>query len=69
MVLIILLILIALVVIFAVQNAIPVTVSFFNWKFDASLAIVIFLSVLAGIIISAIIAFSRRIRRYIKKQD
>jgi putative membrane protein len=60
--LIILLIVIAFVAIFSVQNALPVTISFLFWKFEASLAIVIFLSVIAGIIIGAIIASLIRIK-------
>jgi uncharacterized integral membrane protein len=39
------------VTVFSVQNAIPVVISFFFWKFEASLAIVLFLSVLAGVVI------------------
>lgn len=49
--LIIMVIIIALVTIFSVQNAIPVVISFFSWKFEASLAIVLFLTGLAGAII------------------
>ena len=49
--LIIMVIIIALVTIFSVQNAIPVAISFFLWKFEASLAIVLFLTAVAGAII------------------
>lgn len=52
---ILVLIMIAAVTIFSVQNAMPVAISFLFWRFEASLAIVIFLSVLCGIIIGAII--------------
>lgn len=41
-------IIVTLVAIFSVQNAEPVTISFLYWKFEASLAIVVFLSVLCG---------------------
>lgn len=51
------LIIMALVAIFSVQNAVPVIISFFFWKFEASLAIVIFLSVLTGLVTGVIIAF------------
>jgi uncharacterized integral membrane protein len=47
--LIIVLIIIAVVTVFSVQNAIPVVISFLFWKFEASLAIVLFLCVLAGV--------------------
>ncbi len=41
------------VALFSVQNARAVDVSFFLWSFQASLAMVIFLSVLAGVIVGA----------------
>lgn len=56
------LIIMALVAIFSVQNAIPIAISFFFWKFEASLAIVIFLSVLTGLVTGLIIAFLFRIK-------
>lgn len=62
------LIIIAVVAIFSIQNAVPVAISFFFWKFEASLAIVIFLSVLTGVIIASIIATSAYIKR-IRKQS
>jgi uncharacterized integral membrane protein len=49
--LIIMVIIIAVVTLFSVQNAIPVVISFFLWKFEASLAIVLFLTGLAGAVI------------------
>jgi putative membrane protein len=50
------LVIIMLAAIFSVQNAVPVTISFFFWRFDASLAIVIFLSVLTGLITGVIVS-------------
>jgi uncharacterized integral membrane protein len=52
----VIIIIIAFVTVFSVQNAAPVVLSFLFWKFQASLAIVIFLSLLSGAIIGAIIA-------------
>ena len=49
------LIIIVLVAAFSVQNAAPVTISLLLWKFQASLAIVTFLSVLIGAVIATII--------------
>ena len=46
---------IAVVTIFSVQNAPPVAVTFLFWNFQASLAIVIFLSTLIGVIVGAIV--------------
>lgn len=63
------LIIMAVLTIFLVQNAAPVAVSFIFWRFESSLAIVIFLSVLAGVVITAIIVFSGRIKQYIKRRN
>ncbi len=54
---------VVLVAIFSVQNASPVTISFLWWKFEASLAIVIFLSALAGIVVTVIIYSSRSLKK------
>jgi uncharacterized integral membrane protein len=62
------LIMVALVTVFSVQNASPVTITFINWKFEASLAIVVFLSALAGALIAMVAMASRRLRRSSKKQ-
>jgi len=59
---------VALVTIFSVQNAAPVAVSFLFWRFEASLAIVIFLSVLTGILIAVIYSLSGKYRHSVKKQ-
>ncbi len=59
---ILLLIVVTIVAIFSAQNAIPVAITFLFWKFEASLAIVIFLSVLAGMIAGAIIVSLLRIK-------
>jgi uncharacterized integral membrane protein len=53
--LIIVILIIAFVTLFSVQNATPVAISLITWKFEASLAVVVFLSVLAGIFIGSII--------------
>ncbi|MDD5010298.1 MAG: LapA family protein [Syntrophorhabdaceae bacterium] len=64
--LVLIIILLAIVTIFSVQNAAIVTISFIFWKFEASLAIVIFLSVLLGVIVGSIIVLSIRASK--KKQ-
>jgi len=63
------LIIIVLVAAFSLQNAAPVTISFLLWKFQASLAIVIFLSVLIGATIATIIAFWLKFRKKEQKLD
>jgi uncharacterized integral membrane protein len=49
------LIIIAVVAVFSVQNAVPISVTFLSWHFDASLAVVILLSVLVGMVIGMIV--------------
>ena len=64
---ILLLIIVAIVAIFSVQNAMPVAITFLFWKFEASLAIVIFLSVIAGMITGAIIVSLLKVKSSVKK--
>ena len=66
--LIFVLIIITVVTVFSVQNAIPVVISFLFWKLEASLAIVLFLSVLAGVVIGLSAASLIRMKLSKKKQ-
>jgi putative membrane protein len=61
--------LVAVVVLFSVQNASPVSVAFLAWKFDASLAIVIFLALAVGVVIGVAIALSARRKRMSGKKS
>lgn len=60
---IIAIIIVLIVSIFSVQNASPVAISFLFWQFQASLAIIIFLCVLSGIVIGAALTMLFRINR------
>ncbi len=62
-------VIITIVVVFSIQNAAPVVITFFFWKFEASVAIVVFLSVIAGILIAWIIAYLASVRKYFKKRS
>ena len=62
-----LLIIIAIVTIFSVQNASPVAVSFLFWKFEASLAILVYLLVLLGVVTGMIITTWLRLRASLKE--
>jgi uncharacterized integral membrane protein len=64
----IVLIVIGVLMIFSVQNATPVVISFLIWKFEASLAIVLFLSILAGAFIGVITAYRFRMKSLKKEQ-
>lgn len=66
--LIVVLIIVAVVAVFSVQNAVPVVISFLFWKFEASLAIVLFLSVLAGVIIGISTASLLKMKQARKKK-
>lgn len=66
-ILILIILIIAIVTIFSVQNAAPVTISFLYWRFNASLAIVVFLSMLSGMIVIMLISLSIKITRSFEK--
>ena len=67
-VLIIALVIVACIVLFSIQNSMPVTISFLFWKFQASLAIVTFLSFILGAVGAAIVIFWASIRHSKKKK-
>jgi lipopolysaccharide assembly protein A len=50
-----LLIVMLIVAVFSLQNAMPVAITFFFWKLEASLAIIVFLSALCGAVAGGII--------------
>ena len=62
-----LLVIVALVTVFSVQNAAPVAVAFLFWKFEASLAVLVYLLVLLGIAIGTIVSSWFRFRAAMKK--
>lgn len=66
--LIVAIITLAVVVLFSVQNASPVAVSFLLWQFEASLAVVIVLSFLLGMVAGMVILWWIRLRRYTQKK-
>lgn len=63
--LIVVIILVLVLLIFSIQNASPVPLFFFFWRFEVSLAIVIFLSFICGIIITLFVLLWIKM----KKQD
>ncbi len=65
---VILLLIIAVVAVIAVQNATPVVIAFLFWKFETNLAVVIFLSLLAGLLMAAAIVLSGYMKRYLKRK-
>lgn len=65
---VILLIIVAVLALVTAQNATPVVLTFFIWKFEASLSVIIFLSVFAGLLMAAVFIFSGYMRRLIKNK-
>jgi uncharacterized integral membrane protein len=53
---------IAAVAIFSVQNAAPVSVAFLAWKFEASLAVIVFLAFVIGIVVTALFSLALRLK-------
>jgi uncharacterized integral membrane protein len=58
---------IAMAVIFSAQNAVTVTLSFITWQFSASLAIVVFLALLAGMVIMGLLWMGASFKKGRKK--
>jgi len=56
----------AIAVMFSLQNIAVVTVTFFNWQFTSSLAVILILSILAGILITLLILLPGSIGNYFK---
>ncbi len=55
-------------VLFSVQNAAPVVVSFLSWKFEASLAVIIMLCMLIGGLIGGAMVSFWQLKRSIKNK-
>ncbi len=65
---IIVVIIAVIVTLFSVQNAMPVSISFLAWQFDASLAIITLLFFLAGMVTGAVMLLWIRVRRSMRKR-
>jgi uncharacterized integral membrane protein len=52
-----------LTVIFALQNAIPVGVTFLVWKFEGSLALVLMLTFALGVLVSSLVSIPAMVKR------
>jgi uncharacterized integral membrane protein len=61
-------IVIAGVVVFSIQNATPAAISFLFWHFEASLAIIVLLSFLIGMFVGIAVLSWIRIRRAARKK-
>lgn len=56
----------ALSVIFALQNIVPITVTFFAWQVEGSLSLILLLALLTGVIICGLLSIPEVIRNHIR---
>lgn len=66
--LILVIVIVVAVAAFSAQNAAPVAVSFLTWHFEASLALVIVLSLFSGVVIGIALLSMLRLRRSVRKR-
>ena len=52
-----------LTVVFALQNTVPVVVSFLIWKFEGSLAMVLMLTFALGVLVSSLVSIPAIVKR------
>ena len=52
-----------LAVIFALQNAVPITVSFLIWKFESSLALILLITIALGVLMSLLVSIPSKIKK------
>ena len=64
---VILLLIVAVIAIISVQNAMPVALTFLFWKVETSLSVVIFFSILAGLMMAIVVLLSGHLKRLSKK--
>ena len=56
----------AVMVVFALQNVTPITVTFLAWQIEGQLAFILLLAVVAGLLISALLSIPGMIKNQIK---
>lgn len=56
------------IVTFALQNTEIITVTFFSWEFTGSLALILFLTVAAGMVVTVFLILPKSISNYFKYQ-
>lgn len=56
----------SLSVIFALQNVVPITITFFVWQVEGSLALVLLLALLTGVIICGLVSIPEVIRNHMR---
>ena len=66
---IVLVLIVAVVAVISVQNATPVALAFLFWKIDTSLSVVIFVSMLAGVLLAAVAALSGSLKKFLNRKQ
>mgnify|MGYP005849817275 CR=1 FL=1 len=66
---VLIIIIIAVVAAFSLQNAAPVAITFLFWRFEASLAVIVFLSALSGLVAGLLIVSLRKMSRTFSKRS
>ncbi len=56
-------------VIFALQNTVVVTISFFSWHFTGSLALILLITITSGILITTLLLLPEFINNYLKYKN
>lgn len=56
----------AVAVVFALQNIVIITVTFLVWQIQGSLAIILFLAIISGVLISVLVSIPEVVGDYIK---
>ncbi len=59
----------AVSVIFALQNVMVITVTFFTWQLQGSLALILLLAILMGVLITLLMVLPESIRNYFKYKN
>ena len=56
----------ALSVVFALQNVVPITITFFVWQIQGSLALILLLALLTGVMICGLMSIPEVIRNHMR---
>ena len=66
---IVLVLIVAVIAAISIQNATPVVLAFLFWKIDTSLSVVIFVSMLAGVLLAAVAALSGNLKKFLNRKQ
>ncbi len=64
-----LVLIVAAVAVISAQNATPVVLAVLFWKIDTSLSVVIFVSMLTGVLLAAVAALSGYLKKFLNRKQ